>query len=323
MRRQTIRETKWGAAVLTLGLLAGATAALAAPAKEEFLRELRTAGETPVDLVTPAPGSRLLFFEIPAQELRGPQATVDLKVHTDGHLWLHERLALDVPADGDAVAVELLGWNPDKLAELRRIAEAPGTDVRIAVWLDGRRLRELRFADFVHYNETLARTGFRPVEARSEILVPAPSVPDFNSLEKYNVACGEECGRQLDQCELFCDPYGGPQGCEQCRRDLDTCQQWCATCPAVKEWTDTVLLAVLPTYQPPICLGFPAGKSYYPVTARTRVTRYRRTTNCDYSVTTTVLSVKYVDQPCYQDRRLACSPSYGLNPTCVIPWNYA
>lgn len=322
MRMQTIREAKWGS-ILILGLLAGASAALAAPAKEQFLRELRTEGETPVDFVVPAPGSRLLFFEIPAQELRGPQATVDLKVHTDGHLWLHERLVLDVPADGDAVAVELLGWNPDKLAELRRIAAAPGTDVRIAVWLDGRRLRELRFADFVHYNEALARTGFRPVETRSVILVPAEAGPDYTPLEKYNVACGEQCSQQFDDCERYCDPYGGPQGCGQCRIDLDTCQQWCASCPAIKEWTETVLAAVLPTYQYPVCLGWPTAKSYDPVTARFRVTRYRRTTNCDYTVTTTVLSLKYVDQPCYQDRRQACSFSVGPNPTCVIPWNYS
>lgn len=146
------------------------------------------------------------------------------------------------------------------------------------------------------------------------------SAIDFEALEKYNVACGEECGRQYDDCERYCDPYGGPTGCDQCREDLQVCQQWCSICPTMSEWTETRLADVLPTYQPWVCL---AGKSYYPVTARYRITRYRRTVNCDYSFSTIVVSVRYVDQPCYQERiPAACSPSFGLKPQCIIPWNY-
>jgi hypothetical protein len=290
---------------------------MAAPAKEEFLRELRQ--EAAPSVSEAGEQSPLLFFELPGEELRGARAAVDFKVHTGGLLWLHERLAFEVPAPGAPAAVELLGWSPEKLVELRRLAAEPGSDVRISVWLDGRQLRTFNFADFVRYNEGLAQTGFRPVEVRPEILVPAVKPASGLQLEKYDVACGEECGRQYDECERYCDPYGGPTGCEQCREDLYACQDWCSVCPTVKEWTETRLVDVLPTYQPWVCLAY---RAYDPVTARYKITRYRRTVSCDYVYTTTVLSVRYVDQPCYYDRLQNCSPSFGQKPTCIIPWNY-
>lgn len=267
----------------------------------------------------------LLFFEIPAAELRGDAATFELKAHVAGRLFLHERLTLEVPRDGTAPAVGLLAWHPDTLAELQRLAGGPGSRVRVALWLDGRVLRELSFEQLVRYNEALAKNGFHPVETKSELLVPSQELRIGRTLEKGDLACYERCGQEYDQCAAFCDPYGPHSGCEQCRTDLDTCQQWCNLCPTVKEWTETRLVAVIPTYLPAECLGWGSvnkPQKYHPVIARYSVTRYRRTANCDGTYTTTVLSVRYTEQPCYREMFpiTYCTYPQGPAPACRIPY---
>lgn len=299
--------------------LAGPLAAKEAPSPEGFLESLGSLEKG---------GDRLLFYELPQGIEANEGTTVDIRIQHQGRLFVHEKLTLGAVEPGARSAIEILGWNPEKLDELWRLAGEPGSRLKISITVNGRRVADLSFAQLSRQNEDLRQWGFQPVQATSEILSPHGDSSLLEVPQKTDQQdCFNQCADEYYYCAATCDPYDPHDECGQCRTNDQQCTSFCSGCPYTgANQTQTVILSIQPTgYR--TCqrdyrdLFSNQGWDYIPVNVNRKVTVYRLITRCDSTTYTQTVSVSYYTTPCWGRTLTKCPNPFG-RPSCGIELNY-
>jgi hypothetical protein len=110
-----------------------------------------------------------------------------------------------------------------------------------------------------------------------------------------DAACENECWAEWDYCCANCGSYWCWDDCDQRR---DQCLSYCATCPRTREWTTTTFYSDTAGPLPLVCLS---NQNYYRKYTRTyKNVQYREITNCNGTVTTTVLGANYTTKTCWK-----------------------
>ncbi|MEM9557141.1 MAG: hypothetical protein AAGC60_22980 [Acidobacteriota bacterium] len=130
--------------------------------------------------------------------------------------------------------------------------------------------------------------------------------------------CYQNCEFEFDMCDLNCDPYGGPNGCQACYDRYDECRDFCQECPIVGTRVDDPVLVSSTPLSGSICLfdnvehwQAPYPKNLFrPWDLRYKQTTTRVTQNCDGSITYQVINTQFYNQTCWQDTDIPCSTAF-------------
>lgn len=131
--------------------------------------------------------------------------------------------------------------------------------------------------------------------------------------------CYARCADEFDQCDLFCDPYGGPNGCDACYDRLDECNDSCDQCPVISYRQDPPVLVSSTPLGQTLCLKddvsspvqWAPNHLFAAFDNRYRRTTTRVTQNCDGSVTYQVVQTAFENRTCFRDTEISCGFSSG------------
>ena len=231
-----------------------------------------------------------------------------------------ETVAFQLPADPPKAAIELLAMASDETrSDLLGRTERLAGPVRVAVTFDDLTTTEFVLADILEGAPRLLAAGHEPVDLTAE----APLFQDGGELSRATAAsCVDDCNDEFDYCVYNqCDYQWDP--CEHCYQQAEECSFQCQ-CPTYTEWEEWDRVFVSYTgYR--FCAQdwrMPQGyrSLYDEVWVRDRFTTYRKTTNCDHSTTTTVVSVTYGSTTyiCHQYLNYPCSGGSPYTPVCIV-----
>ena len=257
----------------------------------------------------PKPADNLVWVALPRDLPEGPNR-LQTVLWTDDRLLAEESLDLAIPrrpiagqsreAEPRIEAVELLGFQPRLRERVLALAADPAQRVDATMTLNGEVWKTVSLAELRTASARLQRVGFRPLDARPEVVTPE-RVPkrarlDHGFAAAQSPACVQQCGQAQLACESDCVPETF-ECLDYCSGEYDGCVAACpATCtgPTVRDYNE--LTPVSFTYLGPTrCYDHPLTHRILWDRGRLqqKITRYRETTQCNGTVTTVVLSTHF------------------------------
>lgn len=307
------------------------------PEGDEHLRSLATPtveSRSDDTQLSEALNSRPLFVEVDAA---APGTSLVFWIELNGSLWLHEALTLGVTGSRRP-AYEILAHEPEKLADLYRLAAQPGNDVRVGVSVAGRVVRASSFGELVASNRVLKTTRFQPEPAPGRVVSGARASAPASAAPAPDDVCRNDCYSEWWSCVENCQCGGGNfcpitatdgktlppdiPDCSFCDQQYDWCVAGCPPPPCTPTSTTfqtTELIGLsyggwqcfYDIFYPPSYYG----KYYQMVFLQYKVSTYRRTTNCDGSQTTTLIQTQYTQSSCNRPINLSCVGAFSY------PWS--
>lgn len=251
------------------------------------------------------------------------------EIHVDGSLvFTEEAITLGTSEEAGTLALPILASSPSVQEGLVAMASDRGTQVTVRVVSGDQVLTDVDLGQLSANTEALVATGARMVGLRFvlEDIKQATAPPENGG------SCELQCEIQWIQClnQNGCQIplQGGPAtnargetqglGCGQCNSQYNTCLNNCnpPPCPTVTYPTSTVFLGYTPLGGA-FCYNWSFDGGLFQFSQATyQITDYRRTVNCDGSVTLEVLQVTSAYSYCYHYLGY-CSYPFGYAPAPI------
>lgn len=263
---------------------------------------------------TPALGADLL---VEVEGVRAPGEHTAMVTYFEGDEAVHVEVIRFRATQGQGEVLELLVWSD---AEREAFINGFGERSVLLVHPDGTRetLRLNRIlSDSTRWVEE-GRSRVTPISVttpghvdRSENVGPQEVQSIFAASTCDEQCCIDNCYLYYDYCENQCGTHPSNSCLEQCNADFDACVDDCQTCPNTTEWTEITLHSET-QLSGQLCMEdqlytWQGPKLHYRIERTWKHTTYRRTEECDGSVTTTVIGVSYTTDECWKRSGITCS----------------
>ncbi|HEX2254156.1 MAG TPA: hypothetical protein VHQ65_12875 [Thermoanaerobaculia bacterium] len=279
---------------------------------------------------------RMMVWDVPAAVTLAGPAELRVEVLRDGATVYAERFTVLVPPGVEGGAVEILAGEPETRSLLAALSDHGKVTLDARVLRDGKELDRLPLAALLARGASLAERPAELLPLRFDAVEPAPAdEPALFAITaagtdcSARTACMQECWNDYYDCVgYFCPSYSGsrflPPECSFCEDERRTCQWACpgCICTEPKNVTySTSVQMVSATWSGSGCFESYSGGPAYDYDrywAEYKFTKYKHTEACDGTVTTTVDSVWYQYDYCWDRNFFQCSfPTPGIPyPSC-------
>jgi hypothetical protein len=263
----------------------------------------------------------MFLYRLPRGIATRPDRPLTIAVRVDHEPYLVETVRLLPGQEASRTVVELFSSAPDRLEELRALAE-DGRTVELEISVGGVSTEIASLEALLARGDRLIQERPLPLSVESTVISTAPR-EEIGNIVGASTTCEDQCWDERDWCyENRCD-FGGPPSClDACDNQFEDCLESCEPPPPCEPTTEIVYVTE-PQYYSTLRIDC-FYDVYYPWDGwefeeqlwTFKRTEKRITHNCDGSDTVEILSVTYFSDYCYYRLYWSCSGpfiQYRLN----------